>query len=49
MDFIYPIFYACLRLRFQDVEINPVPRRLFLLSAEYSAVMIGARKGTLVT
>ena len=27
MEFIYLIFYACLRLRFPDVETNPGPRR----------------------
>ena len=27
MDFLYLIFYACLRLRFLDVENNPGPRR----------------------
>ena len=27
MEFIYLIFYACLRLRFLDVETNPGPRR----------------------
>ena len=27
MDFFYLIFYACLRLRFLDVETNPVSRR----------------------
>ena len=27
MDFLYLIFYACLRLRFLDVETNPGPRR----------------------
>ena len=27
MEFIYLIFYACLRLRFLDVETNPAPRR----------------------
>ena len=27
MDFLYLIFYGCLRLRFLDVEINPGPRR----------------------
>ena len=27
MDFIYLIFYGCLRLRFLDVETNPGPRR----------------------
>ena len=26
MDFFYLIFYACLRLRFLDVETNPGPR-----------------------
>ena len=25
MDFLYVIFYGCLRLRFLDVETNPVP------------------------
>ena len=27
MDFLYLIFYGCLRLRFLDVEANPGPRR----------------------
>ena len=27
MDFLYVIFYGCLRLRFLDVETNPGPRR----------------------
>ena len=27
MDFLYLIFYACLRLQFLDVETNPGPRR----------------------
>ena len=27
MDFLYLIFYGCLRLRFLDVEKNPGPRR----------------------
>ena len=27
MDFLYLICYACLRLRFLDVETNPAPRR----------------------
>ena len=27
MEFLYTIFYACLRLRLLDVEINPGPRR----------------------
>ena len=27
MDFLYLLFYGCLRLRFLDVETNPGPRR----------------------
>ena len=27
MDFLYLLFYACLRLRFLDVQSNTVPRR----------------------
>ena len=27
MDFLYLIFYGCLRLRFLDVETNPDPHR----------------------
>ena len=27
MDFLYLIFYGCLRLRFLDVETHPGPRR----------------------
>ena len=27
MEFLYLIFYACLRIRFLDVETNPGPRR----------------------
>ena len=27
MEFLYLIFYACLRLRFLDIETNPSPRR----------------------
>ena len=27
MEFLYLIFYACLRLRFLDVETNPEQRR----------------------
>ena len=30
MDLLYLIFYACLRLRFLDVESNPGPRRRVL-------------------
>ena len=26
MEFLYPLFYACLRLRFPDVETNAGPR-----------------------
>ena len=61
MEFLYLIFYSCLRLRFLDVETNPGPRGLSaeysaeyrpaedLMSAEYSAVMSGSWPGTLVT
>ena len=28
MEFLFLIFYACLRLRFLDVETNPGPQRL---------------------
>ena len=27
MDFLYLIFYGCLRLQFLDLETNPGPRR----------------------
>ena len=40
-------FYACLRLRFPDVETNHGPRRLFSLSEDYSVVMCGAMAGNL--
>ena len=49
MNFLCLIFYACLRLRFLDVEITLDGGVLFLLSAEYSAVMCGAWPGNLVT
>ena len=49
MDFLYLIFYACLRLGVLDVETNPGRGVLFLMSAEYSAVMCRAWPGTLVT
>ena len=49
MDFLYLIFYGCLRLRFLDVETNLASVVLYLLSAEYSVVMCGAWPGTLVT
>ena len=35
MDFLNLIFYGSQRLRFLDVETNPGPRVLYLLSAEY--------------
>ena len=38
---LYLIFYACLELRFPDVETNP-GSRVFLGPAEYSAVMCWA-------
>ena len=41
MEFLYLIFYGCLRLRFLDVETNPCPRRPVLLSAEYSSNVRG--------
>ena len=41
MCLIYGHFYACLGLRFLDVETNPGPGFLFLVSAEYSTVMCG--------
>ena len=28
MDFLYLVFYGCLKLQFLDVETNPGPRRL---------------------
>ena len=53
LDFLYLIFYACLRLRFLDVQTNPGPlrpdpavRRTWSL---LSAVMGGAWPGTLMT
>ena len=49
MDFLYLIFYGCLRLRFLDVETNPGPRRPVPAVAEYSVVMCEAWPGTLVT
>ena len=48
MEFLYLIFYACMRLLLFDAETNPGPRRPSLLPAEYS-LMCGARQGTLVT
>ena len=41
MDFIYLIFYACLTLRFLCVKTKRASGVLFLISAEYFAVMCG--------
>ena len=49
MEFIYLIFYACLRLRFLDVGQTLALGVLCLVSAEYSVVMCGAWPGTLVS
>ena len=49
MDFLYLIFYGCLRLRFLDVGQILARVVLNLLSAEYSVIMCGAWPGTLVT
>ena len=59
MDFLYLIFYGCLRLRFLDVETNPGDVEtnpddnliivLYLMTAEYSVVICWAWPGTLVT
>ena len=49
MEFIYPIFYACLRLQFLDLETTLACDVLCMLSAEYSVVMGVAWPGTLVT
>ena len=43
------IFYACLKLRLNDVETYWAPGLWFLIFAEYSAVICGACIGTLVT
>ena len=42
MEFLYLVFYACLRLRFLEVETNPGQRRPVPAAAEYSVVMCGA-------
>ena len=39
MEFLYLIFYACLRLRFLDVETNPAP--WCPMPAEYSSNVWG--------
>ena len=49
MDFLHLIFYGCLRLRFWMFRQTLALGVLYLLSAEYSAVMCGAWPPTLVT
>ena len=44
---LYIFFYACVRLRFLDVETNT--SGLFPLSADYSIVMGGDWPGALMT
>ena len=46
MDFLYLIFYGCLRLRFLDVETTLARVFLYLRSAEYSVVMCRVWPGT---
>ena len=41
MDFLYLIFYGCLRLRFLDVKTNLGHGVMYLLSAEYSSNVRG--------
>ena len=49
VEYLYLIFYSCLRHWFLDVETNPGPLVvLFLLSAEYSVVLCRAWPRTLV-
>ena len=53
MDFHYLLFYACLRLRFLDVETNPGQQRpvpaVCRIHCTLTAVMCGAWPGTIVT
>ena len=49
MDFLYLIFYGCLRLRFLDVETNPGPRRPVPVVCRILVVMCWAWPGTFVT
>ena len=49
MCFIFLIFYACLRLRFPDVESNPGPRRPVPDILQNTLVMCRACPETLVT
>ena len=47
MEFLYLIFYACLRLRFLMWRQTPAIGVLYLLSAEYS-VICGAWPETVI-
>ena len=49
MDFLYLIFYACLRLRFLDVETNPDPRRPVPAVCRILCSNVRGWPGTLVT
>ena len=49
MEFIYLIFYACLRLRFLDVETNPGPRCLVPAVCRMLCSSVRGLAGTLVT
>ena len=50
MEFLLLVFYACLRLRFLDVETNPPPRRPVATVCRLLCIVIcGALLGTLVT
>ena len=49
MDFLYLIFYGCLRLGFWMWRRTLARVVLYLMSAEYSEVMCGDWPGTLVT
>ena len=46
---ILEIFFACLKFRLQHVDPNCGPHVLFLLHAEYSALMCGVCPRTVVT
>ena len=47
MDFLYLIFYGCLRLRFLDVETNPGPRRPVLTVCRILCSNVRALAGNL--
>ena len=49
MEFLYLIFYTCLRLRFMDVVTNPGSGVLFPLSADFYVVMCGPGQNLIVT